>query len=161
MSAPENKPTAASAVHSRERYSVPLPLRVSDFDYDLPGELIAQHPLPRRDDSRMMVVEKATGRVGHHLFKAFPSFFKKGDLVVLNDTRVIPARAWGERSGARIEFLFVRELGPGLWETLCRPARKLVRGDEVDFGPGFEAFVEDVREEGQRVLRFARPDVRA
>jgi S-adenosylmethionine:tRNA ribosyltransferase-isomerase len=137
------------------------PLRVSDFDYALALELIAQYPLPRRDDSRMMVVERASGRISHHRFKELPGFLKAGDVLVLNDTRVIPARAWGRRGGARIEFLFVREHGPGLWETLCRPARKLGRGNRVDFGPGFEAFVEKAGEEGRRVLRFDRPDVRA
>jgi S-adenosylmethionine:tRNA ribosyltransferase-isomerase len=136
-------------------------MRVSDFDYDLPPELIAQHPLPRRDDSRMMIVERATGRIRHGRFRGFAGIFAAGDLLVLNDTKVIPARAWGERDGAKIEFLFLRELGTGLWEVLCRPARKLEKGDRVRFVPGFEAFVEQVGEEGKRVLRFERPDVRA
>ena len=136
-------------------------LKVADFDYGLPPELIAQHPLPRRDDSRMMIVERATGRIRHGRFNEFPDFFKAGDLLVLNDTKVIPARAWGERGGAKIEFLFLKELGTGLWEVLCRPARKLERGNRVDFAPGFEAFVEEVGEEGKRILRFERPDVRA
>jgi S-adenosylmethionine:tRNA ribosyltransferase-isomerase len=136
-------------------------MRVSDYDYDLPPELIAQHPLPHRDDSRMMIVERGAGRVRYGLFKEFPDFFAAGDLVVLNDTKVIPARAWGERAGAKIEFLFFQERGPGLWEVLCRPARKLGKGDRVHFGPGFEAFVEEVGEEGKRVLRFERLDVRA
>ena len=136
-------------------------MRVSDFDYELPSELIAQHPPPHRDDSRMMVVERAAGRISHRRFREFPDFFGPHDLLVLNNTKVIPARAWGERDGAKIEFLFVKELGPGLWEVLCRPARKLEKGDRVRFGPGFEAFVEAVEEEGKRVLRFERPDVRA
>jgi S-adenosylmethionine:tRNA ribosyltransferase-isomerase len=136
-------------------------MRVSDFDYDLPPELVAQHPLPRRGDSRMMIVERATGRIRHGRFNEFPGFFEAGNLLVLNDTKVIPARAWGERDGAKIEFLFLKELGPGLWEVLCRPARKLGKRDRVCFGPGFEAFVEEVGEEGKRVLRFERPDVRA
>ncbi len=137
------------------------PLRLSDFDYDLPAALIAQHPLPRRGESRMMVVERTAGRISHRSFEEFSDFFAAGDLLVLNDTKVIPARAWGEKSGAKIEFLFVRELGPGLWETLCRPARKLAPGDRVRFGPGFESFVETAGDEGRRVLRFDRPDVRA
>jgi len=137
------------------------PLRVSEFDYDLPAELIAQHPLPRRDDSRMMLVERASGRVSHRSFRDLPAFFAAGDLLVLNDTRVLPARAWGEKAGMKIEFLFVRELDPGLWETLCRPARKLGPADRVRFAPGFEAFVEAAGDEGKRVLRFDRPDVRA
>lgn len=136
-------------------------MRVSDFEYDLPPELIAQHPLPHREDSRMMIVERRTGRVRHGLFKEFPDFFAAGDLVVLNDTKVIPARAWGERGGAKIEFLFLQELGPGLWDVLCRPARKLEKGDEVRFDRGFEASVEEVGPEGKRVLRFAPADVRA
>jgi S-adenosylmethionine:tRNA ribosyltransferase-isomerase len=136
-------------------------MRVADFDYELPPELIAQHPLPRRGDSRMMVVERAAGRISHRAFEDLPGFFAAGDLLVLNDTKVIPARAWGEKGGAKIEFLFVKELGPGLWETLCRPARRLRPGDRVRFAPGFEAFVEEAGEEGERVLRFERPDVRA
>jgi len=136
-------------------------LRVSDFDYDLPRELIAQHPLARRDGSRMMVVERATGHISHRLFKDFPGFLDAGDLLVMNDTKVRPARVWGERGDTKIEFLFVREPKPGLWETLCRPARKLKANDRVRFGPGLEAFVEEVGEAGRRVLRFKRPDVRA
>jgi S-adenosylmethionine:tRNA ribosyltransferase-isomerase len=136
-------------------------LKVADFDYDLPPELIAQHPLPRRGDSRLMIVGRATSRIRHGRFNEFPGFFGAGDLLVLNDTKVIPARAWGERDGAKIEFLFLKELGPGLWEVLCRPARKLRKGDRVRFAPGFEAFVEEIGEEGNRVLRFERPDVRA
>ena len=136
-------------------------MRVADFDYALPPELIAQHPLSRRGDSRMMVVERSSGRVSHRMFQDLPGFFAAGDLLVLNDTRVVPARAWGQKGGAKIEFLFVKELGPGLWEALCRPARKLMPGDRVLFAPGFEAFVEKAGEEGKRVLRFDRPDVRA
>jgi S-adenosylmethionine:tRNA ribosyltransferase-isomerase len=136
-------------------------MRVSDFDYDLPPGLIAQHPLPHRDDSRMMIVDRTTGRIRHGLFKELPGFFAAGDVLVVNDTKVIPARAWGERGGAKIEFLFLQERGPGLWEVLCRPARKLEKGNQIRFGPGFEALVEEVGEEGKRVLRFERPDIRA
>jgi len=143
-------------------------MRVSDFDYDLPPELIAQHPLPHRDDSRLMVVERTSGRIRHGRFKDFPGFMRPGDLLVLNDTKVVPAKAWGERIGtgaggaaAKIEFLFVRELAAGLWEVMCRPARKLQKGDAVRFGAGLEARVEEIGEEGKRVLRFDRPDVRS
>jgi S-adenosylmethionine:tRNA ribosyltransferase-isomerase len=136
-------------------------MRVSDFDYDLPRGLIAQRPLPHRDDSRMMIVERTTGRIRHSLFKELPGFFAACDLIVLNDTKVIPARAWGERGKAKIEFLFLQERGPGLWEVLCRPARKLKKGHKIRFAPDFEALVEEVGEEGKRALRFERPDVRA
>jgi S-adenosylmethionine:tRNA ribosyltransferase-isomerase len=136
-------------------------MRVAEFDYELPAKLIAQHPLPRREDSRMMVVERATGRIRHGHFREFPSFIEPRHVLVLNDTRVIPARAWGTRGGAKIELLFTKEIGPGLWQVLCRPARKLEKGDRVHFAPGFEAFVEGVGAEGERILRFERPDVRA
>jgi len=161
MSNPEKVPETWIPVFPNGRAGGEPALRVADFDYELPPELIAQHPLPHRDDSRMMVVERATGRIRHGRFRAFAGFFAAGDLLVLNDTKVIPARAWGERDGAKIEFLFLKELGPGLWEVLCRPARKLGKGDRVHFALGFEAFVEQVGEEGKRVLRFERPDVRA
>jgi S-adenosylmethionine:tRNA ribosyltransferase-isomerase len=134
---------------------------VSEFDYDLPTELIAQRPLPRRDDSRMMVVERKTAKINHGRFREFADFMNSGDLLVLNDTKVIPARVWGKSGDAKIEFLFVKELGPGLWEVLCRPARKVRQGEVVHFGPRLEARVEEVGEEGKRVLRFNNIDVRA
>lgn len=134
---------------------------VSEFDYDLPTELIAQHPLPRRDDSRMMVVERRTGKIDHGRFREFADDMDPDDLLVLNDTKVIPARVWGERGGAKVEFLFIKELEPGRWEVMCRPARRIRQGDSICFAPGFEARVEEVEEEGKRVLRFDNADVRA
>jgi S-adenosylmethionine:tRNA ribosyltransferase-isomerase len=161
MSNPEKVPETGIPSFPKEHAIGESPMRVANFDYALPPELIAQHPLPHRDDSRMMVVERATGRIRHGRFGEFAGFFATGDVLVLNDTKVIPARVWGERGGAKIEFLFLKELGPGLWEVLCRPARKLEKGDRVYFAPGFEAFVEQVGEEGKRVLRFKRTEVRA
>lgn len=147
---------------SRPSPSIPAgPLRVADFDYDLPPALIAQHPLLRREDSRMMVVERATGQISHGRFKEFPGHLGPGDLLVLNDVKVIPARVWGRSGGAKIEFLFLKEIGPGSWEVLCRPARRLRLGDAVGIGRGLRARVEEVGEEGRRVLGFARADVRA
>jgi len=134
---------------------------VSEFDYDLPPELIAQHPLPRRDDSRMMVVERTTGRIHHTRFRDFPDFMNPGDILALNDTKVIPARVWGKSGEAKIEFLFIKELGPGSWEVLCRPARKVRREDAIHFGPRLKARVDEAGEEGRRVLRFGPVDVRA
>jgi S-adenosylmethionine:tRNA ribosyltransferase-isomerase len=134
---------------------------VSEFDYDLPSELIAQHPLPHRDDSRMMIVDRIAGRVNHARFKDLAAYMSPGDLLVLNDTKVIPARVWGTNGEAKVEFLFIKELGPGLWEVLCRPARRIREGDGVRFTAGFEARVEGMGEEGKRVLRFDRTDVRA
>ncbi len=89
------------------------PLRVSDFDYDLPPELIAQHPLARRDDSRMMIVDRKAGDDPARPVPGLPGLMAAGDLLVLNDTRVLPARLWGTSGEAKIEFLFVREIGPG------------------------------------------------
>ncbi len=134
---------------------------VSEFDYDLPPELIAQHPLPRRNDSRMMVVERKTGKIDHGRFREFADHMDPDGLLVLNDTKVIPARVWGERGGAKVEFLFVRELEPGRWEVMCRPARRIRKGDRIGFAPGFKACVEDIGDEGRRVLRFDNADVRA
>jgi S-adenosylmethionine:tRNA ribosyltransferase-isomerase len=137
------------------------PLRVSDFDYDLPAGLIAQHPLPHRDDSRMMVVERKAGRVRHGLFREFAGLMNAGDVLVLNDTRVMPARFWGTSGEARVEFLFIRETGPGLWEVLCRPARRVREGGSVHFPGGIEARATGLAEEGRRVLDFGKADVRA
>jgi S-adenosylmethionine:tRNA ribosyltransferase-isomerase len=136
-------------------------LRLSDFDYELPRELIAQAPLPRREDSRMMVVDRRARTIRHEMFMGFPGWMGPGDLVVFNDTRVIPARVWGTKDGARLEFLFLGERGEGLWEALCRPARKLRRGARVRLDFGLEAVVEKVGVEGHRFLRFEGGDVRS
>jgi S-adenosylmethionine:tRNA ribosyltransferase-isomerase len=137
------------------------PLRVSDFDYDLPPALIAQHPLPRRDDSRLMVVDRKKGTVRHGRFRDFPDLLNAGDLLVLNDTKVIPARIWGTSGEAKIEFLFIRELRPGLWEVLCRPARRVKPGGAISFTSGIKAQIEGVGDEGRRILDLGRIDVRA
>ena len=135
-------------------------LRVADFDYDLPPELIAQHPLPRRDDSRMMVVDRKAGTIRHGLFREFPGCLSAGDVLVLNDTRVLPARIWGTVGEAKIEFLFVRETGPGLWEVLCRPARRVREGASVQFAGRIKARVAALAEEGRRILDFGELEIR-
>ncbi len=137
------------------------PLRVSDFDYELPPELIAQHPLPRREDSRMMVVDRRSGKVRHGDFREFPGSLSAGDVLVLNDTKVLPARLWGLGGEARIEFLFIRETRPGVWEVLCRPAKRVREGGEVRFVGGVAARVTGPAGEGRRVLDFGSADVRA
>lgn len=134
---------------------------IQEFDYDLPPELIAQQPTERRGDSRMMVVRRREGTIEHARFEDFPARMSANDVLVLNDTRVIPARAWGKRGEADIEFLFVRELEPGLWEALCRPARKVRDGERIDFAPGVDAVVAGEGAEGLRTLRFFRTDVLA
>jgi S-adenosylmethionine:tRNA ribosyltransferase-isomerase len=137
------------------------PLRVSDFDYELPAELIAQRPLPRRDDSRMMVVDRTSGTIRHGEFREFARFIDRGGLLVLNDTKVLPARLWGTSGEAKIEFLFIGETEPGVWEVLCRPARRVREGGTVLFSAGVSAKVIGLDDDGRRRLDFGRSDVRA
>lgn len=136
-------------------------MKVTEFDYELPPELIAQHPLPRRDDSRMMIVDRKTGDILHSEFRSIAGFFDRGDVLVLNDTKVIPAKAWGRKADVSVEFLFLAEKSPGAWEVLCRPARRVRRGDRVVFPGGYEAEVVESGPEGKRVMRFDNPDIRS
>jgi S-adenosylmethionine:tRNA ribosyltransferase-isomerase len=129
-------------------------MRTSDFDFDLPLQLIAQRPLPGRSDSRMMVVDRGAGTIRHERFLRVPSYLHPGEVLVLNDTRVIPARLWGTRDGKDVEFLFIKEVGPGTWDVLCRPAKRLKPGDIVEFAAGYEAEVAALGDEGRRSLRF-------
>lgn len=131
-------------------------MRTSDFDYNLPPELIAQTPLERRDESRLMVVHRPTGAIAHRRFRDVVDFLERGDCVVLNDTRVMRARLFGnrERTGGRVEILLLREVEPGLWEVLARPARRVRPGDTLLFGGGRlkGTVVEDLGESRRRVL---------
>src|ERR1051326_2919234 len=113
-------------------------MQLSDFDFDLPDELIAQQPLAQRSDSRMLVVDRDVGSWQDDKFENFPSFVRPGDLVVLNNTRVFPARLVGVRepSAGQVELFLIRELKTGAWETLARPAKKLRVGTYVTFGEG-------------------------
>jgi S-adenosylmethionine:tRNA ribosyltransferase-isomerase len=135
------------------------PLLVSDFDYELPRELIAQKPLPERAQSRMMVLHRETGEIVHSQFKEFPTYLQKGDFLVINTTRVIPARAYGMKQGKNIEFLFLNEEEKGTWEVICRPAKKVRLGDIVSFSEGFNGEVVGVASEGRRTLRFNSENV--
>ena len=137
------------------------PLRVTDFDYELPPELIAQRPLPRRDDSRLMIIERQAGTIRHGRFAEFPGLLAPGDVLVLNDTKVLPARLWATSGEAKVELLFVRETGPGTWEVLCRPAKRVREGGVLRFPGGTEARVAGRAEEGRRLLDFGAADVRA
>jgi len=113
-------------------------LKRSDFHYHLPEELIAQSPLPQRHHSRLMLLERETGRISHHRFDDLPGLLDPGDLLTMNETRVFPARLLGRRegSGGRVELLLVRRLETGDWEAICRPARRLRPGSRIDFGGG-------------------------
>jgi S-adenosylmethionine:tRNA ribosyltransferase-isomerase len=148
-------------------------MKVSDFDFELPPEQIAQHPLPERDASRLLLLDRASGAWEDRAFREFPELLRGDELIVVNNTRVLPARLFGRRGGIRaeppgennpargeflqapIEVLLVRETGAGCWETLVRPGRKVPVGERIVFGDGeLEARVEGRGEFGLRVLRF-------
>lgn len=132
-------------------------LSLHDFNYDLPEELIAQDPLEDRSSSRLMVLDKNTGEVEHHTFKDVINYLNPGDCMVINDTKVIPARLIGHRPGKdeKVEILLLRRIEADLWETLVKPGKKCKVGTEVEFGDGIlTAIIEDVVEEGNRLVRF-------
>lgn len=131
-------------------------MKTSDFYYDLPEELIAQTPLEKRDTSRLMALDRQTGEVTHKHFYDILDFLKPGDCLVMNDSRVLPARLLGHRpTGGAVEVLLLRDLGNKCWECLCKPGRKMQVGNEVIFGDGeLTATVTEVREDGNRVVEF-------
>lgn len=132
-------------------------MRVSDFDYDLPAELIAQHPLDERDASRMLIVDRAAQSWRDSTFSSLPDWVRPNDVLVLNNTRVFPARLVGERapSGGAVELLLLREIEPNVWSALARPARRLRTGTQIKFHGGrLEAEVIESLDDGARVLRF-------
>ena len=100
-------------------------MKTSDFFYDLPEEQIAQTPLEKRDHSRLMLLGKESGALEHHMFYELPDFLQKGDCLVLNDSRVLPARIFGKReTGGAVEVLLLNDKGGGVWECMTRPGRK-------------------------------------
>ncbi len=115
----------------------------ADFDYHLPGELIAQHPTRDRADSRLLILERATGRITHSTFRRLPDALKPDDLLVLNDTRVFPARLYGrvDTTGAELEVLLLKELETNVWDVLLKPARRAPPGVRIRFADGFAAEV--------------------
>jgi len=131
-------------------------MKTHDFWYDLPEELIAQTPLERRDGSRLMVLNRETGEIRHKHFYDVIDYLNPGDCLVMNDSRVLPARLMGHRpTGGVVEVLLLRDLGNKRWECLCKPGRKMQVGSEVIFGDGeLTAVVREVREDGNRVVEF-------
>lgn len=133
-------------------------MKVSDFDYELPEELIAQDPLENRSDSRLMVLHRATGAVEHKRFTDISDYLAQGDCLVVNNTRVIPARLYGvkEDTLAQVEVLLLKRRENDIWETLVRPGKKLKPGARVLFGDGIlTGEIVDVVEEGNRLVRFS------
>lgn len=129
----------------------------SDYYFELPKELIAQEPLKVRSDSRLMVLDKVSGTINHHVFGEILDFLRPGDCLVLNDTKVIPARLLGERegTGANVELLLLKRKEQDIWETLTKPGRKCKPGTRLVFGDGcLKAEVLAVREEGNRLVKF-------
>ncbi|MDD6770198.1 MAG: tRNA preQ1(34) S-adenosylmethionine ribosyltransferase-isomerase QueA [Inconstantimicrobium porci] len=132
-------------------------MNVTDFDFYLPEELIAQHPLLERDSSRLMVLNKKTGEIQHKVFHDIIDYLKKGDTLVLNNTRVLPARLIGEKAETKgkIEFLLLRRIDKDTWECLAKPGKRAKVGAKFTFGDGIlEAEVVEIGDEGNRIVRF-------
>jgi len=132
-------------------------MKTSDFYYDLPKELIAQDPLEDRSSSRLLVVDKETGKTEHHIFRDIVEFLRPGDCLVVNDTKVIPARLMGikEGTGAGVEILLLKRQEDNVWETLVKPGKKAKPGTRICFGDGLlVGEVLEVLEEGNRRIRF-------
>ncbi len=134
-----------------------LGLSTADYYFDLPQELIAQDPLERRDECRLLVVDKNTGETEHHVFSDIIDYLEPGDCLVLNNTKVIPARLLGVKkdTGAAVEILLLKRKDKDVWETLVKPGKKLRPGAEVTFGNGIlNATILDIVEDGNRLVRF-------
>ena len=132
-------------------------MKTDDFDFDLPEELIAQTPLERRDASKLLVLDKTTGEISHRHFTDVIDYMEKGDTLVLNDTKVMPARLYGvkEETGAVIEVLLLKDEGNNVWECLTKPAKRIKEGTIVSFGDGkLKAKCMEVLDEGIRKLKL-------
>ena len=132
-------------------------MKTSDFYYDLPKELIAQIPVEPRDSSRLLVLDRKSGKITHKHFYDIIDYLHEGDLIVANDSRVLPARIYGikEETGARVEFLLLHQISGNRWETLCKPGKKAKEGARFVFGDGLlSATVTEVKDDGNRVVDF-------
>jgi len=132
-------------------------VELSEFDFNLPQELIAQHPVEPRDASRLMVINRVQGEIEHHVFHELPNLLHDGDVLVVNNTRVIPARLIGEKegTGAHIECLLLKRLERDVWEVLVKPGKRLKEGQKVSFGGGkLEGELLEILPNGNRKIRF-------
>ncbi len=133
-------------------------MNVSDFNFELPQELIAQDPLEDRSASRLLVLDKRTGEICHRVFRDIISYLRPGDCLVINDTKVIPARLFGvkEETGAKIEVLLLKRKENDIWETLVKPGKKARPGTEISFGDGLlKGKILEVADEGNRLIQFS------
>ncbi len=132
-------------------------MKTSDFYYDLPQELIAQTPVEPRNSSRLMILHKDSGELEHRIFKDLPEYLRPGDCLILNDTRVIPARIYGvkEETGAVVEFLLLTQKENNVWECLCKPGKRAKVGTRFNFGEGkLYGTVIEIQEDGKRLVQF-------
>ncbi len=131
-------------------------MRVDDFDYTLPDSLIAQRPCDKRDESRLFVVHRESDTYEHKHFFDIIDYLEPGDCLVLNNSKVLPARLFGikEGTGAKVEFLLIKRIEGDIWQTMVRPGRRIKPGDVVEFGPGFSAIVKDFGDQGTRLVEF-------
>lgn len=133
-------------------------MQTKDFYYDLPQELIAQDPLPDRSSSRLMILDKKTGDISHHIFRDIISYLRADDCLVLNDTKVIPARLFGKRkdTGSNVELLLLKRMEGNVWETLVKPGKKAKPGHSLIFGDGLLiGDILDLSADGSRLIRFS------
>ena len=136
-------------------------MKTSDFNYNLPQELIAQTPVEPRDSSRLLLLNRESGEIEHKHFYDILDYLNEGDLIVANDSRVLPARIFGikKQTGARVEFLLLNQVENNRWETLCKPGKKAREGAEFVFGDGImKARIIEVKEDGNRVVEFESED---
>ena len=131
-------------------------MRIDDFDYTLPQELIAQRPSEQRDVCRLMVLNREKRSVDHKHFYDILDYLQPGDCLVMNNSKVLPARLFGEKekTGAKIEFLLIKRLDGDRWETMVKPGKRLKPGDSVSFGENFSAKILDYGEDGTRIVEF-------
>lgn len=137
--------------------NVEIGLSTADYYFDLPKELIAQDPMEKRDECKLLVMDKDTGKVEHHVFNEVINYLEPGDCLVLNNTKVIPARLLGvkEETGAAVEILLLKRKEADVWETLVKPGKKLRPGARVSFGDGIlKAEIMDIVDEGNRLVKF-------
>jgi len=133
-------------------------LKIKDFDYELPKELIAQKPANKREESRLMVLNRKNETINHKMFYNIVDYLNKDDLLVMNNSKVIPARLYGKKAvtGAKIEFLLIKRIKDDLWETMVKPGKRLKPGDKVVFSDDkkFEAEIVDYGDDGTRIVKF-------